>query len=331
MKAQELAYFHPFGKRTGYSVSSVVFDGTLASLKALGSPPKWDVVDLDQDVAIQACQEGLLDPLDASVVQPGPDGATPTEDFLPGSIQPCSVASTAWSAVLVYDKGLKATPTKVEQFLDLKKFPGKRSLPRTPQHTLELIMLADGVEPGDVYAKLATKEGQDRAFAKLTAIKDHIVWWDRASDALDKVTHKQAAMGLAFNGRAFMAMIQGRHQIATLWDHQIYHLSSWAIPKGAKFAGPAREFIGFATSAGPLADETRWMPYGPARLSAVKLVGKHAELNLDMKPYLPTFPANLQGALAFDGVWWAGQQALKDRFAAWLEGREPPAEASTSQ
>jgi putative spermidine/putrescine transport system substrate-binding protein len=330
MKSQELAYFRPFSKRTGYSVSSMAFDGALASLKGQGAAPKWDLVDLDQDVAAQACQEGLLEPIDAAIVQPGPDGATPAEDFLPGSIQSCSVASTAWSAVIVYDKNLKAVPTKAEHFLDVKKFPGKRALPRTPQHTLELMLLADGVAPDEVYAKLATKEGQDRAFSRLSAIKDQIVWWDRAADAIDKIARKQVAMGLAFNGRAFMAMVQGRQPIAVLWHRAIYHLNVWAIPKGAKFAGPAREFIGFATSAGPLADQTRWMPYGPARLSAVKLAGKHAELNLDMKPYLPTYQANLQGALAFSGAWWAQQQPLKDRFAAWLEGRELP-EASTSQ
>ena len=71
-------------------------------------------------------------------------------------------------------------------------------------------------------------------------------------------------------------------------------------------------------------DQSRWMPYGPARLSAAKLAGKHAELNLDMKPYLPTYQPNLQGALAYDSVWWAQQQELKDRFAAWLEARDLP-------
>jgi putative spermidine/putrescine transport system substrate-binding protein len=75
------------------------------------------------------------------------------------------------------------------------------------------------------------------------------------------------------------------------------------------------------------------MPYGPARLSAARIAGRHAEINLDMKPHLPTTQANLQGALAYDGVWWAApeRQPLKDRFAAWLEGRELPAEPATSQ
>ena len=333
MKSQELAYFQPFARRSGYGVSAVTFEGSLAELKAQAGSPAWDVVDIDQREVIQACEQGLLEPLDASVVQPGPDGAAPSEDFVPGAIQPCGVANVAWSAAIVYDKGLKAQPTKAENFFDLKRYPGKRALPRTPQHTLELALLGDGVAPAQVYTLLATKEGQDRAFARLTAIKEQIVWWDKPRDGLDKIAQKQAAMGLAFNGRAFIAMIKGRQPIALLWDHQIYHLSYWAVPKGARFAIQAREFIGFATGAGPMSDQSRWLPYGPARLSAVRLVGKHAEINLDMKPFLPTYQPNFQGALAYDGAWWAAQEpALKNRFNAWLEGREPSgAEPSTSQ
>jgi len=332
LKSQELAYFEPFARRSGYAVSATTFDGSLGALVAQGSPG-WDVVDLDQREVMLACEQGLLEPLDPSVVQRGPDGSAPAEDFLPGGIQPCSVANVAWSAAIVYDKSLKAVPTKAENFFDLKRYPGKRALPRTPEHTLELALLGDGVAPAQVYALLATKEGQDRAFAKLTTIKSQIVWWDKSRDGLDKIAQKQAAMGLGFNGRAFIAMIKGRQPLAILWDHQIYHLSYWAVPKGARFAGPAREFIGFATGTGPMSEQTRWLPYGPARLSAVRLVGKHGEINLDMKPFLPTYQPNLQGALAFDGTWWATQgAALKDRFAAWLEGREPSGiEPPTSQ
>ena len=333
MKSQEFAFFQPFAHRSGYGVSGVPFDGSLAALRAQAGSPAWDVVDLDQTALTQACEQGLLERLDPTLLQPGPDGTPPAEDFLPGAIQPCGVANVAWSAVIVYDKGLKTAPTKIENVFDLKRYPGKRALPRTPQHTLELALLADGVAPDQVYALLATKEGQDRAFARLNAIKDQIVWWDKARDGLDKIAQKQAAMGVAFNGRAFMAMIKSRQPVAVLWDHQIYHLNYWAIPKGAKFAGPAREFIGFATAAGPMSDQTRLLPYGPARVSAVRLVGKHAELNLDMKPFLPTYQPNLQGALAFDDAWWtAGEPALKERFNAWIEGREAAsAEPTTSQ
>lgn len=38
--------------------------------------------------------------------------------------------------------------------------------------------MADGVPAADVYKVLATKEGQDRAFAKLDELKPNIQWWE---------------------------------------------------------------------------------------------------------------------------------------------------------
>lgn len=333
-KSQNLAYFQPFTRRTGFNISAVRYDGTLAALEAQRSAPVWDIVDLPQYAAIRGCEQELLEPLDAAMLEAGPDGTTPQEDFLPGAIQPCAVASVAWSALIVFDKGMKTPPTKAEHFFDLKRYPGKRALPKTPQYTLEMALMADGVPPAGVYALLATREGQDRAFAKLASIKDQTVWWEKPQQPLDQVAQKQAAMALTFNGRAFLSVVQNRQGLGLLWDHQIYNLDYWAVPKGAQNAGPAKQFIAFATSTGPLADQTRWFPYGPARISAVRLAGKHAEVDLDMKPFLPTHQPNLQDALAFDGVWWASQEKpLKERFDAWMDGRDPPpaADPNTSQ
>jgi putative spermidine/putrescine transport system substrate-binding protein len=332
MQAQDLAHFRPFSKRSGYKLSTVSFDGSLAALQAQQGAPRWDLVDLDQAVLTQACAEQLLEPVDAALLQPGPDGAPPAEDFLPGAIQPCGIASSVWSAVILFDRNMKTAPTRAEHLFDTRRYPGKRALPRMPHYNLEMALMADGVAPAEVYSQLSTKEGQDRAFAKLNAIKDQIVWWDKASQAPQLIGQKQVAMGLAFNGRAFMAIVKDRLPLRMLWDHQIYQMSYWAIPKGARFAGPAREFIAFATSTGPLSDQTRYLPYGPARASAQRLAGKHAEIDLDMRPYLPTHKPNFEGALAFDSAWWAANEAaLRDRFAAWQEGRETAADAPRSQ
>jgi len=39
-------------------------------------------------------------------------------------------------------------------------------------------LIADGVEPKDVYKVLGTPAGVDRAFKKLDTIKKNIVWWE---------------------------------------------------------------------------------------------------------------------------------------------------------
>jgi putative spermidine/putrescine transport system substrate-binding protein len=333
-QSQERAFFKPFTTREGYRIESVKYDGSYDDLKDQARSPDWSLVDIDGETASRACGEQLLEPLDPAVLQSSPDGASAQEDFLPGAIQPCAIASVAWSALIVSDQGLKRKPAALEDFFDTRKIPGKRLLPKQPRYTLELALMATGVEPRDVYTVLATPEGQDRAFAKLSAIKGDILWWDKPSDVFARIAQKEAVMGLAFNGRAFMAIVGARQPLDMLWDHQIYAFDYWAIPRGAPHVEAAKEFIRFATAPGQLADQTRWMPYGPARRSAVQIVGKHAEIDLNMKPFLPTHEPNLKTALGFDGQWWAvNEPAIKARFADWLEGRQrvAPINGVTSQ
>ena len=333
-QSQERAYFQPFTAREGYRIQSVTYDGSYDTLKDQAKSADWSVIDIDGETASRACAEQLLEPLDPAMLQNAPDGATAQEDFLSGAIQPCAIASVAWSALIVSDQNLKRKPSSLDDFFDIRRIPGKRLLPKQPRYTLEMALMASGVAPKDVYSVLATPEGQDRAFAKLSAIKDNILWWSKPSEVFSRIAQKEAVMGLAFNGRAFMAIVGARQPLDMIWDHQIYAFDYWAIPRGAPHAAAAREFIRFATAPGQLADQTRWIPYGPARRSAVRIVGKHAELDLNMKPFLPTNEPNLKGALAFDGPWWAANEAaIKVRFDDWLAGRlvAAPKEAVTSQ
>lgn len=329
-QSQERAFFKPFAERYGYQIETVTYDGAYDELAEQGDEPKWSLVDLNGETMIRACDEGRLERLDFTILEPSPDGAPLSEDFLPGAIHPCGVASVAWSAVIVYDKGLTSKPASLEDFFDISKIPGKRLLPKQPRYSLELALMADGVAPDQVYATLKTAQGQDRAFKKLSSIKDDLVWWDTPSEVFGRIADKEAIMGLAFNGRAFMAMVGSQQPIEILWDRQIYSFDYWSIPRGAPFPQVAKDFIRFATSAGPLSDQARWLPYGPARRSALLLVGRHAELDLEMKRFLPTYEPNFARALAFDGAFWAvNEDALNQRFADWVEGRQlPPQKAA---
>jgi hypothetical protein len=62
------------------------------------------------------------------------------------------------------------------------------------------------------------------------------------------------------------------------------------------------------------------LPYGPARQSAVALVGRNPETNADMRPYLPTANYNFRRALAVDPDWWATRGATLQ--VRWDEGRK---------
>ena len=56
------------------------------------------------------------------------------------------------------------------------------------------------------------------------------------------------------------------------------------------------------------------------RKSAVALVGKHPEINVEMKPYLPTTPENFRLALKFDEAWWTEHgRDIGKRFKTWRQ------------
>ncbi|MBX2804376.1 MAG: extracellular solute-binding protein [Hyphomicrobiales bacterium] len=331
-EAQRRAIIAPFAKETGYDVKTVIHDGSYEELEDQSDVTKWSVVDLNGGDMVRACNDGLLERLDDSFLKAAPNGGQIADDFLPGAIHECGIGSMAWSAVLVRDQRLDEKPGSLEDFFDIGSFPGKRILPKQPRYSLELALMADGVDPEDVYEVLTTRQGQDRAFAKLSSIKDDIIWWEEPAEALGRIVNNEAIMGLAFNGRAFMSIVASEQPLEIVWDHQIYTFDYWSVPRGAEFKDAALEFIGHATDPNSLAAQSTWLPYGPSRRSASVLVGRHPELDIDMKPFLPTHADHFGKALMLDDAFWARNEAeLVERFSEWVEGRQLPPQKSALQ
>lgn len=118
-----------------------------------------------------------------AILEAGADGTAAADDFIEGAVSECFVASDVFSTVLAYDKSKfpDGAPTKLADFFDQQKFPGKRAMRKGAKVNLEMALMADGVAPGDVYAMLDTPEGLDRAFAKLDTIKKDVVWWESSA------------------------------------------------------------------------------------------------------------------------------------------------------
>ena len=79
------------------------------------------------------------------------------------------------------------------------------------------------------------------------------------------------------------------------------------------------KFVKFATDTQRLADQSKYISYGPARASSQPLVGDHAELGIPMAPHMPTNPANMGNYLVNNILWWAdNQDDVEQKFQAWL-------------
>jgi putative spermidine/putrescine transport system substrate-binding protein len=327
-QSQETAYFEPFAKETGTTVSTEIYDGSLTKIKEMidGTDTEVDVVDVSNGTLGVLCNDGLLEPIEASSLGAAPDGQSADQDFLSGGISSCGIASVAWSEAIAFDRQAftKAQPSQIGDLLDIKRFPGKRALPNGPRYTLELALLADGVDPAEVYNQLATPEGVDRAFKALDKIKDNVLWWDSAQDPISWLLEKKVSMAAGYSGRIFRAVVGDRQRLGILWDGQIYDLDLWAIPKGAKNKDGAKRFITFATDPARLAAQAQLIAYGPMRKSAITLVGKHPVIAVEMKDFLPTSPDNFKKALRFDEAWWNQHGELAKRFQEWKPPPPPP-------
>jgi putative spermidine/putrescine transport system substrate-binding protein len=322
-KSQVEAYHKPFTAATGINVISVDSDNPAPQVKTQveAGNVSVDVADVEYADAIRLCDEGMLEPIGMDALPAGADGTPAADDFLPGAVTDCAVATIVFSTVYGYDNS-KITgdkPTTMADFFDTTKFPGKRGMRKGAKANLEMALMADGVPAADVYAKLATPEGVDQAFAKLDTIKKDVVWWEAGAQPPQLLADGEVAMTTAYNGRLFSAAVAEGKPFTTVWDGQVYEYDLFVIPKGAPNKDQALEFVKFATSTQALADQAKWIAYGPARKSSGALVGMFNDGKTEMAPYMPTSAANLGNALASSYEFWVDHDGeLNDRFNAWL-------------
>jgi putative spermidine/putrescine transport system substrate-binding protein len=322
-KSQVEAYHKPWTAATGNTVVSEDYSGGLAEIKSQveAGNVTWDIVDVELSDAVRACDEGLLETIDPSILPPAPDGTPAAEDFIPGAISECAVANIVWSTIFAYDSTKIANgPTTIHDFFDTAKFPGKRGLRKGPKANLEMALAADGVAAADIYAVLGTPEGVDRAFAKLDTIKNDVVWWEAGAQPPQLLADGEVAMTTAYNGRIFNAVAAEDKPFKIVWDSQIFDLDLWVIPKGAPNKDKAMEFLAFSTATEQLAAQASYISYGPARKSSSALVGSYAtKPDLAMGPQMPTAPENFKTAIQNDFEFWAdNQDELNERFNSWL-------------
>lgn len=320
------AYHKPWMAKTGHTVVSEDYSGGLAEIKAqvLAGNVTWNVVDVELSDAIRGCDEGLLEEIDPSILTPAPDGTPAVDDFLPGTLHDCAIASITWSTIYAYDiSEMGSNPPKtIVDFFDTAKFPGKRGLRKGPKANLEMALSADGVSADKIYEVLSTPEGVDRAFAKLDTIKDDVVWWEAGAQPPQLLADGEVAMTTAYNGRIFNAVAGEGQDFEIVWDSQIFDLDLWVIPKGAPDQDVVLDFLTFASATEQLAAQASYIAYGPARASSAPLVGSyHSNPDLQMGPQMPTAPDNFRTAIQNDFEFWAdNQDELNERFNTWLAG-----------
>ena len=311
------AYHKPYEAKTGVKINSEDYNGGLAQVRAQveAGNVTWDLVDFELSDIIRGCDEGLLEEIPLDTLPPAPDGTPASEDFIEGTLYDCGVGEIIWSTVFAYDasKFSGAKPSSLADLFNTGDFPGKRGLRKTPRVNIEWALMVDGVALGDVYETLSTDEGVDRAFAVLDRVKDDVLWWEAGAQPPQMLADGEVIMTSAYNGRLFNAIFKEGKPFEIIWDGQVWDLDLWGIVKGTPNLEQALDFVRFSTDTQRLADQTKWISYGPVRKSSLPLVAE------EMQPHMPNHPENFKSALQNDFEWWADHQdEMNERFAAWL-------------
>ena len=327
-KSQVNAYSEPY--KAMHPEVEVVWDESsneaVAKLRAMNEAGNvtWDLVDVVASDAIRLCDEGLAmeyDPDD--LLAAAPDGTSAEDDFGDLIVSDCFIPQIVYSTAFGYRTDLvgDTPPDDICDVFDLEAYPGKRALEKRPINNMEWALLCDGVAKDEVYDVLATPEGQEKALAKLDTIKDSVIWWSAGADTPQLLADGEIVMGSTYNGRLFSVIEEQKQPVAMLWDAQVFDLDGWIIPAGlpADRLARVKDFVMFATDTQRLADQAKYISYGPARASSAPLVGKHADLGIDMAPHMPTDPNNATNTFLYNYEFWADyRDDIDAKFQAWL-------------
>jgi putative spermidine/putrescine transport system substrate-binding protein len=260
------------------------------------------VTDVGQ--AKRAANEGLLEPIDYSVVN--------ATDLVPQARGSHWAAGELETVLIGYNKaGLKeGHPTSWADFWDVKKFPGRRALHNWCVTTMEAALLADGADPKKLYPL-----DIDRAFASLDRIKPHIkVWWDVSAQGVSQQLIKDREVDLinGWTGRLGSLVLAG-DPVGMEYGQGLFTVSPWVVVKGAKNKANAMKFIDFIARPEPQAALHSELIYGPSNPKALPLIKP------DVARLLPTHPDNLAKQVEVDTDYWqANEEKVTERLTAWL-------------
>jgi len=325
--SQQGAYHDPYAANTGITiVNDESSSEAVAKLRAMSEAGNitWDLVDVEAADAIRLCDEGLAMEIDHDeMLAPAADGTSASEDFGDSIISDCFIPQIVFSTTVGYRTDMvgETPPTDICAIFDTTTYPGKRALAKKPLANVEWALLCDGVAKDDIYEVLATPEGQDQAFAKLDTIKDDVIWWSAGAETPQLLADGEVVMGSTFNGRLFSAIAEQNQPIGMLWDAQMLDFDGWIVPAGLSDERLARvkDYLFFATDTQRLADQAKYISYGPARASSAPLVGDHGTLGIPMAEHMPTDPVNSKNVFVTNYEFWADyRDDLDAKFQAWL-------------
>ena len=300
-EAQSKALFEPAAANTGITVKQETYGGMSdVRLQVSSGAVSLDIVASGSGSAARAGAEGLLEPLDYSVIDVSTFYPTLKSEFCVGG----DVFSTvyAWNTETYGDAG----PQNWADFFDTEKFPGKRAYRNKVAGALEPALMADGVAPEDVYTVLDSEEGIERAIDKIRELKPNIdVFWSSGAQHAQLMKDGEVDMTTGWNGRFDNAAKDGG-KVKYSFNQALLDYDCFAIPKGAPNKDTAMEFLAEISKAEYQDDLPKYITYGPTNKAAYDT----GEISAEVAAGLPSSPANAAMQLPVSLEWYAKWETI---------------------
>jgi spermidine/putrescine-binding protein len=305
------AYVQPFAEDTAIQVTyddDCDAQTTQLAAQSEAGQVQWDVIaGFGGPVYADLHNRGLLKTIDHDVV-----GSTDV-DLTQGALQPYGLGLHNDAVVVGYS--LAAFPdgiSGIDTFFDPAGHPGTRAMTIGGFEDWtrpSLALVADGVEPDDLIPL-----DWDRAFSKMDAIKDDVIWYKGGTEMLATMLEDQAVICLCSDARMLQAQKQDS-DIGVSYDDGLRTVIFWAIPEGAPHPNAALEFLRSTLDAQRQADFTELIGYSGVVEDSYDL------LSSDLQSQVLVNPGNFSKTWAFTAEQneWLAEHASEasDNYATW--------------
>lgn len=294
-KAQDQAFYSPFAKETGITVTQGVGPQIERSMAEVQSGhPQYDLTATNQAFYLIGVEHNLWEPIDYKYFRKEDLAAMAPETHTKFGVGTIYYAEGMFISTKAYPSD-KPQPNSWADFWNVAKFPGKRALPRCDVATYplpEAALLADGVPPNKLYPI-----DIPRALKKLKELAPNATFYSDLAQPGSLVLNGDATMGIWANGRV-QSLIDKGAPLKFVWNGARRTFDMWYVLRGTPDKDEAMRFIAFASRPEQQAEMARLTGYAPTNANAMKL------LDQATREKLVTYPPNLRQTVQKSEDWW---------------------------
>ena len=300
-EARSEIFFDPFIEDTGVEVTSVVVVDAVQNEMMDGGPGDYDASHVGLDL-VYANMENVV-----QIPEEYQDTELP-EDIRAYAFGTFFVGHAQGYLTSTFPDG---GPETWADFWDVEKFPGKRAWPGAPgsyDSSCEIALLADGVEPDDLYPL-----NLDRCSEKLDELRPDMVFYTAYPEIQQLLVSGSAAIAVGPSGQ-YAALRNAGEDITVSWDQAIVAPNVIAIPKQAPNLDAVLALTEYFHDPERQAEFAARTNYGPGNPEAYEFIPEEVQDNIVTSPSHTTVVYQDSKARSTE------TEAMLDWYTTWLAG-----------